>query len=117
MPDPVIVPSVPEVHQGEPIASPQSADNSPGIEQVQEVFDRVYPDRTTSQPESPQKTDKPPESFVPPAVDPQKEQKMPSFLEEALKVERPPGAPEPESPKPAPEEDFPEELPTFKSSD
>lgn len=118
MADPVIVPATPTVNQGETIEpNPQTADKSPGLEQVQAVFDRIYPDQAAKGKESPQETDKIPEPFEPPVPpEPPKEQKMPSFLEEALKVERPPGAVKPESPKAPPEEEFPEE-PVFKTSE
>lgn len=115
MADPIIVPDTPTINQGETITgNPQNADNSPGIEKIQEVFDRIYPEKTGQEPESPQKTDKIPETSVP--KEPPPEHKTPSFLEEALKVERPPGAPEPETAPPA-EDDFPEELPAFKTGE
>jgi hypothetical protein len=116
MADPVIVPPAPVVQQGEPV------DNSPGIEEVQKAFDRAYPDirpkqqEPLAQPETEreEKVPVPPEVPAPePEPEPAEAKKLPSFLEEALKVERPRAA---EPPKP-PEEEFPEELPAFKTGE
>jgi len=126
MPDP-IVPPTPTVYQPStgPVTPPTQADNSPGIEQVQAIFDRVMPpakgESVTPPPVKevppPKPPDTPPlaEPVEPPKepkpeVKPPTEHKLPSFLEEALKGEeapKPPSAP--------PEDEWPEELPQFKT--
>lgn len=129
MADPVIVPPVPSVRQGEPI------DTSPGIDVLQRVFDRVKPEIKTqatpksqtpppeTQPKEPEKT--PPAPVTPPAKpeetpaapEPEPVEKpadeshdVPSFLQQALRGE-------PSQPAAPAEEVFPEELPEFKNSD
>lgn len=125
MADPVIVPPPPVVTQpsrpGEPV------DTSPGMEQVQKAFDRVFPAIKT---EPTPKTSTPQEREAPPAPvehtqEPQKpaaqepatttekppdeSHKLPSFLEKALEVptEKP-------TVQPATDE-WPEEIPVFKT--
>lgn len=105
--EPIIVPPTPAINQG---------DNSPGIEQVQKAFDRAYPERsqksevrdgTTPEPPAPRPEPQPqPEPQPEPKPEPV-EHKLPSFLEEALKLE--PG--QPPTPAADPEADFPEDLP------
>lgn len=122
MPEPTIVPPPAVVKQGEPI------DTSPGLEQMQAVFDRVLPEiRGTPTVKSPpeQKPEKAPEKPVAPSAEaaepeskpPEKpaqkpaeeSHEIPSFLEQALK-----GEPSQEA-TPA-EDEWPEELPDFKNS-
>jgi hypothetical protein len=112
MADPVIVPPVPTVNQ-----PTGPVDNSPGMDQVQRAFDAVYPDtkpaKTATTPEPPAPGEPPPPQ-PPPQPEPkgpEAEQKLPSFLEEALKLE--PSQPKPADapPPPDPEADFPDELP------
>ena len=114
MADPVIVPPVPTIIQPSPNGA---VDTSPGIEQVQRAFDKVLPEvrtrpSTQKPPEAPaepvapvEKPVEPPPEVKPP---PSEEHKIPSFLEDALKLdpskEQKPKAPEPD-------EEWPEELP------
>lgn len=135
MPDkaPTIVPGTPTITQPStgPVTPPAQEpvkDTSPGIDVVQKVFDRIMPPGKDAKPPAsatPPVTEPPP-AIPPPPVEPPKEpvkpaeepkppveHKMPSFLEEALKVE----PSQPEKPAAPPEEEWPEELPTFKSSD
>lgn len=130
MAQPTIVPPTPTVRQGEPIQT--QVDSSPGIEVVQNVFDRVFPavktEPTKKEPtvskEPPQKTQAPAET-VTPAAEPAKEQvtpttepskqpsdeshkTVPSFIEDALKTTIEPA-------KPPADPEWPEELPTFKT--
>lgn len=118
MPEPTIVPPPPTVKQGEPIPS---TDNSAGIESVQKIFDRVLPEKGKPITTIPKAEEGQPEPATPPleAPPPEKppepkkpeETDVPSFLEQALRGESAaPAAP------PA-EDEWPEELPTFKSSD
>ena len=108
MPEPVIVPPTPTVSQPS-----HPGDDSPGMEQVQRAFDTAYPDIKPKTPtESPPApvdtptpaTTPPPES--PPPQAPPEEHKIPSFLEDALKLETPAPQPQPE-----PDADFPDDLP------
>ena len=123
MADPVLVPPVPTVVQGEPVASiPENR----LAQSIQDAFDRKLPpskaESAPAPPAPPVEAPKPPESTpvhpLPPpepAPEPEKapqERKIPSFIEESLKVESK-GAPE--APKPAPDPEIPEELPTFKT--
>lgn len=109
MPEPTIVAPPPTVVQPsrEPIAPIPSGDvdTSPGLEQLQSVFDRVLPEKgpkkavseappTAPAPPAPPVPDKPPvrETEPPPPPTPppsDKEPKLPSFLEEALRTEKP----------------------------
>jgi hypothetical protein len=120
-----IAPTTPVVTQGHPIG--ETTDSSPGIEQVQSVFDKVYPDRKSQAPTpetQPKTADAPPAPVTPPAepqesppqVEPKptdipaEERHLPTFLQEALKepaVKQEPRAPE--------AEEWPEELPAFKT--
>jgi hypothetical protein len=87
------------------------------MEQVQRAFDIAYPDvktakPTTDTPPAPAEAPKPatpptPESPTPPA--PAEEHKLPSFLEDALKLDTPSTPPPP--PQPEPDEEFPDDLP------
>lgn len=125
MADPVIVPPVPIVRQGEPI------DTSPGIDALQKAFDKVLPEirgeptkKSAPPPQAPQPAETPPSPVTPPAEPPKEPvtppsetlkpadetHKLPSFLEEAIKVEAPRQA-ESEG------DEWPEELPTFKSDE
>jgi hypothetical protein len=105
--DPVIVPPPPA------IAQPSGpVDNSPGIEQLQKAFDRVAPaikgTPAAAKPEAPPAPPEPQPPAPEPVPPPAKEEKLPSFLEEALKAEPS------QVPKPAPEpavDDFSDELP------
>lgn len=114
MPEPVIVPPPPTVQVP---STPGGADDSPGLDQVQKAFDRVFPERgqkLAAQAAPPE--EKPPAQVPPPEVPPAdkspeqkppEELKIPSFLEEALKLDpsqQKPAAPEPDA-------EFPEELP------
>ena len=129
--EPVIVPPTPTVNQP---SGP--ADNSPGLEQVQAVFDKIMPPGKDEKPPPPPSSTPPPAAPSSPEKDAQshtptgpeaqappeteaapktEERKIPSFLEEALRVD---SKSEPaKAPEPTPAEDWPEELPTFKSSD
>lgn len=87
-------------------------DLSPGMEQVQRAFDAAYPDikkpaapaSSTPAPPEPQPQPEPqPEPKPPPETT---EHKLPSFLEDALKLETPPAPPVPD-----PDADFPDDLP------
>ena len=124
--EPAIIPPVPTVTQP---SAPGPVDTSPGLEEVQRAFDKAYPwkgdapkpsvppaDLPSEEPakkvqelpaEPVAQPTEPPRAPVEPAKEPV-EHKMPSFLEEAPKSE-PSQAP--------PAEEFPEELPTFKSSE
>ncbi len=115
MSDPVIVPPVPVITQ----PSTNGADTSPGLEQVQRAFDRAYPDiKTKSTTERSQPKEAPPEPVAPaeapkeppPEIKPPdtQEHKIPSFLEEALKLD--PSKEKAVKP-PEPDEEWPEELP------
>lgn len=115
MADPVIVPPPPVINQGADLSG-ASGDTSPGLDVLQKVFDRVLPEVKTS-PSTPKATESPSAPVSPPdqAVQPPPEvkppdieHKLPSFLEDALKVEderqvKPPAA--------QPEEEWSEELP------
>lgn len=86
------------------------------MEAVQRAFDSVYPDKTPKPPtETPPvpapeaKPTTPPPPEVPPPQTPPEEHKLPSFLEDALKLETTP--PQPQAPAPDPEADFPDDLP------
>ena len=115
MAEPQIVPPVPTITQPSPNGP---VDTSPGMEQVQKAFDRAYPDIKPSVERS-QSKEAPPEPVAPaeapkeppPEVkppQPPEEHKIPSFLEEALKLD--PG--KEKAPKePEPDEEWPEELP------
>lgn len=123
MPASTIVPPVPTVNQGQPI---EPADTSPGLASLQEAFDKVAPDprrlpKSQEKPTEPQKPVETPKPDVPPSEKPTEpleqvseqktdEHKLPSFLEDVLK-------PEAVKPEPKAEDEWPEELPTFKSSD
>jgi hypothetical protein len=128
MADPVIVPPVPTVRQGEPITQ---VDTSPGLEQVQSVFDRVFPaikteptPKSQTPPTEPAKPKEPATPEVTPSTEPQKKEtepakqpadeshKVPSFLEEVLK-----GEPSKDKEQPATDEEWPEQLPTFQTSE
>lgn len=120
MADPVIVPPVPTVRQGEPI------DTSPGIEAVQAAFDRVMPEiKTAATPkksappepakpvEPPKPAEQPPAKDVTPTEQPPEKpaddsHKEPSFIEEILQTK-------PAEAQPKTEDEWPEELPTFKT--
>ena len=123
--EPAIIPPVPTITQP---SGP--VDDSPGLEEVQRAFDRAYPWKGESpKPSTPEPTQQPPETpsepiaptEAPPETAPEApvpepkaapEHKLPSFLEESLKVnvsQAPPAAPA--------ADEFPEELPTFKSSE
>jgi hypothetical protein len=126
MADPVIVPPVPTVKQGEPI---EAHPDDSIARSIQEAFDRVMPpsksespppDHSQAPPAQPpvQEPTPVPESPPPPptpAPEPAAEHKIPSFIEEALKVEPISAKTAPEAPKSAPEEGIPEELPSFKT--
>jgi hypothetical protein len=116
MPDPVIVPPTPEIKQGADLSDEAAARS------IQAAFDRKLPPSKNEQPppESPRPPAEPP---VKPPDQPQPEpkeeptppvaHKVPSFIEEALKVE--PGVAT-DAPKPAPAEpEWPEEVPEFKT--
>lgn len=122
MADPVIVPPTPTVRQGEPI------DTSPGLEQVQKIFDQVAPaikteptkksaEKPVEKPaQAPAEPVTPPEKTVTPPAEPSKtpadeSHKLPSFLEEAIKVEPSKQA------EPTSEDEWPEELPAFKTDE
>ena len=97
MPDPVIVPPAPTVVQP---SSP--VDTSPGLEQVQRAFDRVLPE-IKARPSPPKSAEAPSAPVTPPQqpvqppvekppekpAEPEKkpEHEVPSFLQEALKLE------------------------------
>lgn len=123
MPEPVIVPPAPTIVQ----PSTPGVDNSPGLEQVQKAFDRAYPLIKTKATESPKGTETPAAPVTPPqepkepaaevkppapeqkpteaTKKPSEESHVPSFLEEALKLE-------PSQPAAAPiEEEWSDELP------
>lgn len=102
MSDPVIVPPTPTVNQPN-----GPTDNSPGMDAVQRAFDTAYPDRGATTPATTIPEPPAPPTEPPPETKPV-EQKLPSFLEDALKPET---APAPPAPPPDPEADFPEELP------
>src|SRR5262245_6044379 len=124
MPEPVIVPPAPTVTQ--PSHPGQPVDTSPGLDQVQAVFDRVLPKIKTeptprsettpppvTQPKQPAETPPAPvEPIKEPAVTPPETTPVqdipPSILEQALKGE-------PSQVKAPAEEEWPEELPTFKT--
>jgi hypothetical protein len=121
MAEPTILPPVPILTQPS-----HPGDDSPGLEQVQRAFDRAYPDRTPTRavepppaspapqapqaPQAPTTETPPPETPPPPPPEPTKpveEHKIPSFLEEALKLE--PRA-EPKPPAPEPESEWAEDI-------
>lgn len=116
MPDPVIVPPPPTINQPS-----RPGDTSAGIDEVQKIFDRVLPPekkRPSAQAEVETPPEAPPPAETPPETPPEKpvvkpeEADVPSFLEKALRGE------EPATPVVTTEpEEWPEELPTFKSSD
>lgn len=126
MPGSTIVPGTPVVNQGDQIVQ-HGEDTSAGLDTLQRIFDQVAPEIKTeptpkvSKPAAPEKPAAPPEKEVTPPEKPTKKEpqkpaedshKLPSFLEEAIKVEHPGQAD-----KPAVEDEWPEELPTFKSGD
>ena len=129
MADPVLVPSAPTISQpaqpDRPYQSNQSnqpnapVDTSPGLEQVQRAFDRVLPEIKTrpSQPkEAPTEPVTPPETPVTPTPEikppPSEEHKIPSFLEDALKLGDDQEKQKAETRNaPEPDEEFPEDLP------
>jgi hypothetical protein len=106
MPDPVIVPPAPTITQ--PSAP---VDTSPGMEQVQRAFDRAYPMKgstppvtTEAPPQAPTEPVKPPDAAKEPAPEVKPpdttEHKIPSFLEEALKLTPEDSKPKPAAPEP-----------------
>lgn len=107
MADPVIVPPTPSI-----VVPSSPSDNSPGMEQVQRAFDAAYPDKaakstTEAPPAQPEPQPTPPPE-PPPPPEPKPEEvvhKLPSFLEEALKLDIPS---QPKTPEP---DEFPDELP------
>lgn len=123
MPD-ILTPAVPTVTSDSPEEMKRVAEN------MQTIFDKISPARG-QKPESPAKPEAPPEPkelpsepAPPPTPEPEKTapteaepptevKKVPSFIEKALEV--PPS--EPESQTADKTEDWPEELPTFKSSE
>lgn len=134
MSEPVIVPPPPTVTQ----PSKPGVDNSPGLDVVQKVFDRVLPEKGKKSPSPTPETPTPPvpplptqlplqgeskqpqqptQTEAPPATEnpPEKPQEVdvPSFLEKALRGE----TDAPPAPPAATEEEWPEELPTFKNSE
>ena len=118
MAEPVIVPPTPTVTQPSHPPPPTPGDTSPGLDQMQKIFDRVLPDtrKPTPSATAPTAPDAPPAAPAQPAPgeqppaapteQPPGELKIPSFLEEALK-------PEPAAAQPPidPEADFPDDLP------
>ena len=118
MPDPQIVPPIPEVKQGTDLSDEAAARS------IQEQFDRLMPPgKNEPAPPEPPKTGQSPPAEPPRSTEPapagtekppeEPIRKVPSFIEEALKVDS--GKPAaPEAPKPAPEAEMPEELPEFK---
>jgi len=132
MADPVIVAPPPTVQQGEAITPlPPTQENLDFSKNVQDIFDRVAPDKYVpktppksaeqplTQPKQ-QPSEIPPPPVTPPAQEPQttpktepkepQEHKLPSFIEEVLKVQ--PGQAQPKT-----EEEWPEELPEFKTTE
>lgn len=126
MPEPTLTPATPTIPQPDP------GDDSPGLEQVQAVFDRIYPDRNKAKTEpgnepparsespqpipdqKPEHKQEQPEVPLPPAAPPESETgtKLPNFLEQALKVETgEQKSGEPAAPETAPIEEWPEDLP------
>ena len=118
MAEPVIVPPTPTVTQPSHPPPPTPEDTSPGLDQMQKIFDRVLPDtrKPTPSATAPTAPDAPPAAPAQPAPgeqppaapteQPPGELKIPSFLEEALKPE-PPATQQPIDP----EADFPDDLP------
>lgn len=129
MADPVIVPPPPVVNQGEKITS--DVDTSPGIDVVQNVFDRVFPEikKEPTKPvskEPPKPAQTPKEPVTPPTEPPKPPEtpstetpkqpsdashKVPSFIEKALEVPEVKPAETPTVTEP----EWPDELPTFKT--
>jgi hypothetical protein len=120
--DPVIVPPPPTITQ--PLH-----DDSPGLEAVQRAFDKALPARgpssakasegeSPSPAETPQTTPAPESPPSPAKPEPKPEEAdAPSFLEQALRgTEKEDGRAKMED-RPPKEDEWPEELPTFKSSD
>jgi hypothetical protein len=121
-----IVPPTPTVTQSHtgPVTPPAPPDTSPGIDQLQAAFDKVYPMKGDAPKSPPPATEQPPKTPAAPVSPPDApkepapdvkppevpEHKFPSFLEDALKIE-----PKSTPSAPVAEEDFPEELPVFKT--
>jgi hypothetical protein len=116
--EPTIVPPTPTIQQP---STP--GDTSPGLEQVQKAFDRVLPEiksrpltppppaqqREQADQVAPQPVEKAQESVSPPSA-PVEEHAIPSFLEEALKLE-PSQVPTTSPAPPEVEVEWSEELP------
>src|SRR4249919_1877374 len=118
MAEPQIVPPTPTVTQPSHPPPPAPPDTSPGLDQMQAIFDRVLPDtrKPTPSATAPTAPDAPPAAPAQPAPgeqppaapteQPPGELKIPSFLDEALK-------PDPAAAQPPidPEADFLDDLP------
>lgn len=121
MAEPTIVPPTPTITQ----PSHPGEDTSPGLEQLQRAFDKALPEIKTEPTKKPQtkaeevpaKPVAPPaEPVTPPAEPTQKppdesHAEIPSFLEKALRGE------ESQAPPVETSDEWPEELPTFKTSE
>jgi len=131
MPEPTIVPPTPTVRQGEPPAQQPDRPAVDSLENVQAIFDRVLPAKGVQKPPPPtpetmestqppqERTPRPPVDRTPPPPEPSKEPEkpkegeLPSFLQEALRTEKPATAP-PAPSAAAPDEhdaEIPENLP------
>src|SRR6185312_15496320 len=142
MAEPTIVPNPPVVRQGETIPSAEPADTSANLQTVERIFDKVYPMKgnvpapVSTPPSEPpakapvdaspveQKVSTTPIPTEAPEVKPPSapelaptERKMPSFLEEALKVEPSQETPAAPTTTTTTVDDWPEEFPVATSSD
>lgn len=119
MPDPVLVPATPTI--GQP-PTPNASDSAVA-ESIQRNFDRLMPSKDKAPPPAaaapppaapPEVTPPPPPAEAqPPAETPKPDEvDVPSFLADALRGDEPP-----KPATPSGEEEWPEELPTFKSSE
>jgi hypothetical protein len=109
MPEPTIIPPTPTVTQPSrpdaPVTPPPTPAAHDSVENVQNIFDRVFPakgDKPLSRatPEPPETPQRPPIDRTPPPPaepEPKKQEPglVPSFIEEALRTEKPPAASQP----------------------
>src|SRR5215471_11853646 len=117
MPEPTIVPPPPTVRQGEQPVAPENRPAVDSIENVTAIFDRVLPPKGVQKPpakppaatpetmestQPPQeRAQRPPVDRTPPPPEPKKEPEttktgeLPSFLQEALRTEKPITTPPP----------------------
>ena len=124
MPDPILVPPVPTVAQGEKVSPlPDTPENRDFQKSVLSIFDRVAPEKFQKSPVQTEKIpEKPkeqepvqPEETAPKEVSPEPTRKLPSFLEKALTTEPQKETPQKETP---PEEgEWPEEMPQVQTTE